>query len=483
MKILIDPVYTGLPSTCSTSYLAWQIISDLIEWRDDIFFYILVPEQLRGDEDQERYWDQHKDRVTLINYAYRFRDRMQEMFKFNDQMQRIIWPAPGENKNWDFDAVLTSRLPQITNFRVTTGRMVSADHGSYQAVFAMDEMPIFKFRDTVSWTGRGELDLMSLNSYLSANGVIVNNLWTKDNVVKLAKKYLSPSKVAQLRGNVREAVPVKLQSLRVKQDKIKQPDETIVAFCGRITGTRNFVEASDLFRQHFMFTPGKSPAKFVLSTQSASKGAAKITDVDFIEVQENSREEFHEFLVNEAHVVVNLSTVEDFSLSTYEPLLNGVPVILPARDWADFVGPEYPFRAKDHVAAYALVKMFINDYPGMYMKFRDWAEDHWEKVVQSTANTTTSEVLIDMLTAHEKHLDERIHDGMGGRLREAAEWIRDNTEGDVDVVQVATEADYLVTRDDWTPTPIGRRTNLIALKLILQKMGFKDTNTPGVMTR
>jgi hypothetical protein len=35
MKILIDPVYTGRPSTCSTSYLAWEIIDRLCARHDD----------------------------------------------------------------------------------------------------------------------------------------------------------------------------------------------------------------------------------------------------------------------------------------------------------------------------------------------------------------------------------------------------------------------------------------------------------------
>ena len=44
MKVLIDPVYTGRPSTCSTSYLAWDVIEHFIAQSDDTFFYLLAPE-------------------------------------------------------------------------------------------------------------------------------------------------------------------------------------------------------------------------------------------------------------------------------------------------------------------------------------------------------------------------------------------------------------------------------------------------------
>ena len=59
------PVYTGRASTCSTSYLAWKIIERLIGWRDDVFFYLMMPPQALAHEQDSDFVHRHADRVML----------------------------------------------------------------------------------------------------------------------------------------------------------------------------------------------------------------------------------------------------------------------------------------------------------------------------------------------------------------------------------------------------------------------------------
>ena len=165
----------------------------------------------------------------------------------------------------------------------------------------------------------------------------------------------------ELDKNVHEAIPVKLEPLKLNTPKkMWKPGEDFnVVFTGRTTGTRNFKEVAELFRAHFAYSVGKAHVKFIISTQSLSFGAIDPGEIDFITVEKNNREEFHKLLKERAHVVVNLSTVEDFSLSTYEPLLYGVPAVVATEPWSEFLGPTYPFRAKDFTHAYALIKGLI----------------------------------------------------------------------------------------------------------------------------
>ena len=161
MKILLDPVYTARASTCSTSYLAWQIIKDLAEWRNDCFFYLLCPDKGQQSEEDQKFLSRMPDRVTLIEYPYVRQDRMEEMYKFTDPLRSLI--TPGEAPYWDVDVILTSRIPQMQNFRVNTGRSVAFGKGSYQAIIGLEEMPIFSFRDTVAWGNSGNVDFHLLS--------------------------------------------------------------------------------------------------------------------------------------------------------------------------------------------------------------------------------------------------------------------------------------------------------------------------------
>jgi hypothetical protein len=404
VKLLLDCIYTGRPSTCSTSYLFWKLIDELSAWRDDVFFYLLAPRHLMADPDELAFVSRRPDRVRVVPIDQTQLDRMVELFKFSEELSDLT--APGTSPLWDADAIVTSRIPQIANFRASTGRSVTFGQGSYRAVFGLEEMPLLSFRKTVSWGNTGHLDLETMSKYLLSDGIVVNNLWTRDNVQKLARQWLSPSRVRALEAKVHEAVPVRLERLTLKPKKaMPKPGEPFnVAFCGRVTGTRNFKEVAELFRKHFAFAVGKSHVRFLVSTQSLSFGSADVGEIDFVEVQHNDRAAFHAMLRDQAHVVVNLSTVEDFSLSTYEPLQLGVPVLVADREWADFLGEDYPFRSDGFVQAYGLVKEFITDYAGAYARFARWEETTWKGLVESPRNVPTAIVLQGLLERHEAAL-------------------------------------------------------------------------------
>lgn len=485
MKLLLDPVYTGMPSTCSTSYLMWKLVEGLSERREDVFFYLLYPEKYLEDEDQISWVAEqpYRERVQIVPKRYDPLDRIREAFTFDDQMMSLS--AIGASPYYDFDAVVTSRISQLAMFKMTTRESTAYAKGSFRAVIGLDEMPIFSFQETVPWADRGEIH--TLANYLIADGVVVNNLWALPKIKNAAKKHLSPADLLKLDEGANEAVPVKLQRLTLKppEQLFKDGDMFTLAFTGRITGTRNFKAVCELFRQHYSYplTKNKDHLKFVVSTNSKSSGSSNYGEIDFIEFQYNSRAKFHAFLSQEATAVVNLSEVEDFSLSTYEPLLFGLPVVVANRPWSQFLGKDYPFRVKDAVEAYAVVKALVEDYPTQYARFRQWEETTWKSIVEGPINTTTTELVHRMLTKFEAGAHEYVKDtGIGGKYKMLADAAQERGKPYVDLLSMIELEDGKLDRP-LEKTPLRKRPDIQILKLLMYQRGYVDTLKPGIMRR
>lgn len=484
MKLILDPVYTGRPSTCSTSYLAWEIIEEMVARDANTFFYLMCPEQSLQNEVDKAFLEKMPDHVIPVPYDCRYTDRVTEMFRLPKAMCQML--AIGETPFWDWDGVITSRIPQLPFMRNFSGRpMPSMPKGMARCFIGLEEMPIFSFRDTVFWSQY--MDLPSLSAYQASDSIVISNMWTKKLVSKTARSYLSPSNVLDVESRMHEAYPIKMERLKLSK---RVPEDTVkVVFTGRMTGTRNFKEVAELFRKHYSFPVGKSGKKveYIVSTNSQSTGSINVGEIDFMDVQMNSREKFHALLKKEAHVVLNLSTVEDFSLSTYEPLLFGLPVIVPNRPWTSFLGPDYPFRVTSFAEAYALVKEFIIDYENMYQKFRKWEKTYWKnEVVEHPSNQSTSGVVADRLHSYFDEVDARFSSSsMGQTYKAIVEELTSTDLQEVDIMEYAVSKGLLQSLDkaDWPSVPVAKRPNLYVLKKLMNLGGWSDTLTPGVFRR
>ncbi|QXN72755.1 glycosyltransferase [Rhodobacter phage RcZahn] len=480
MKVLIDPVYTAKVNQCSTSYLTWEIIEEMVSARSDVFFYLLVPPDM--DEAEQAFVSRHADRVRTFPYPYVKTDRVSELFKLDANLVQYL--SPGDSPVWDYDVLLTSRIQQLPYMRNVANRRANFSHGTHRLFLGLEEMPMFSFRDTVPW--HDEMDLVSLAAYESAGGIIVNNLWTKTMVTQVARQWLAPSRVMQLTKQMHEAVPVKLQRLKVPAEPKPIGDTFNVVFAGRMTGTRNFKEVADVFRKHYSYPIGTEKAlRFIVTTNSQSQGASNAGEIDFMEIQKNNREQFHALLQTTAHVVVNLSTVEDFSLSTYEPLLFGVPVIVPNKPWTSFLGDDYPFRTHGVTEAYAMVKQFADDYAGQMAKFRKWEATTWKRLVEGPKNVPTVEMVRRLMEDHEQALHSDLKGRDAGAMYMAlVQELLDTGEEFVKPLEYAKGKGLLTTTaKSWTGIPISLRPSQYLLKVYANLMGLQDTNDPGVMRR
>src|ERR1019366_9749582 len=102
------------------------------------------------------------------------------------------------------------------------------------------------------------------------------------------------------------------------------------------------------------------------------------------------------------------------SLSTYEPLLFGVPVIVPSHPWADFLGPDYPFRISGFTEAYGLVKQFATGYNDCLKSFKKWEGGTWKALVEGPRNRPAVDVIRQLVEGHENMLHQRLEASEGG---------------------------------------------------------------------
>jgi hypothetical protein len=450
----------------------------------ELFFYVLYPDMEFSIETEEWLSSQIKPvsgRMQIIKYSTKIRDRMEEHYKFSTELYRLMCPDTN-NGLWDAEVVITSRITQIPMFKTASGRVVGFDGGSYRAVIGLDEMPIFPFRKTVSWGSH--MALTSMNCYLMSDGIVVNNLWTKNRVLQEARLHLSPINTKKILTKIYETVPVELQTLKIKKTVKPLTDVCNVLFCGRMTGTRNFKGVLALFRKQFSYTVGRNiEVKFKVSTQSLSTGGAAITDDKFLEYVLNNREGFYKMLEQEAHVVVNLSTVEDFSLSTYEPLLYGVPVIVSDKDWTNFLGDSYPYRASTEIEAYSMIKSAITNYPAFYKRFADWHKTYWVDFVKSMQGNSTTTQVYALLQEHKKKLHDNFHyKDLGGSYKAMVQTMLVRKPKKVDIIaELKKQGVYYHV--DLNKVPIAKLPSVITIKFLLRKAGYEDTNETGVMIR
>lgn len=481
---MLDPVYTGRPSTCSTSYMMWQIIKKMSAESADVFFRLLVPRKLLEDEAESAFVNQMPDRVKVIPYGGTHLDRMREHWSFSPELAALMHPS--HDDLWDVDVVLSSRMAQLDMFRFNSARPVAFGKGSTRVFIGLEEMPMYEFSKTVLWTRQGALDLMSLSSAMSADAVVVNSLWAKSEMLQCARQFLSPSRVRELEPNIYETLPVKLQELNLHTPKQLEDDNRPagfnVAFCGRITGTRNFKDVAELFRKQFSFPLGKGAMKFVISTNSQSSGSSNYGDISMLDFEMNNREQFHEFLKTRAHVAVNLSTVEDFSLSTYEPLLMGVPMIVADRPWSQFLGKDYPFRVKTEVEAYAWINAFAKDYAGTYALFQKWHDSYWKDFVSGPKNKDTATVVSSLIHQFRGEAFEYLKDReIGQTYRDLISDAKKSGLKILDINKMLRDAEMLAPLDAPPAAVVAKTPSFQMVKMLAEIEGYVDTNETGVM--
>jgi hypothetical protein len=172
-----------------------------------------------------------------------------------------------------------------------------------------------------------------------------------------------------------------LESYLKTPDQFPDPENgkpLCIAHAGRMEKANRIAEINDLMVNNFVMKGDK--VKLLVCTVSES---IQVFDQSVIDIRQASRDEFWELCKTQMHVIVKMSAEGGSSLALLEPMMMGVPAIVgPRKATEEALGKDYPFIVNSEVEAYALTKMFYEDYPAMYAKWADWHQGAFQQLLK-----------------------------------------------------------------------------------------------------
>lgn len=397
MRIYIDCIYTARPSHCASHAKMRKIVDYLLGKVPDLMVYWQRPADL--DEEQQAAYPA-SDRIEFIEYPYVTIDRLREYLR----VDRVLYDNLNfQGKFWDADILITNRAQMVPILRALMNKPGRHAMLWSKRIFLIEDMPLMDFKLTVPVSAPEAQSLQALIGYATADTVAISAFWEKDYILQEARNYLSPAMVRQIGQRMIESTPVlvgdtKLKSKEVVMEQLEGRRPFTIGFCGRMThGTRS-EDIFGLMGKHWIMRGGneKRPVRCIASTQSVVKKdasgrvsrAGRVSVPEWVEVANLPREGFWDLMRTQVDVLMFLSPEEDYSMSLMEPILLGTPAVLIDCRWSrPTVGEDYPFFVKNDAEAYAMVKAFYDDYPGMYKKFADWARGSFNALMQSRNDT------------------------------------------------------------------------------------------------
>lgn len=374
MKVTLDPIYTGNLFVCAGANKMRRLAEHLLSTHDDVFINWIVPtdmtdaeiDWLPGDA-RIKYWEVYErtkpdDRVKRYMQVHRWYERI---LSFNDGL-------------YDTDLLVTNRATLAALQRMIMTKVGNKRMADSRKIMIIENMPIMSYKQHSIVMDDLACDIQTLSSYLAADLTAISSFWEKREAMKVARRYFSPSTVRALDEKVVEVTPQMFDPPRQKSPEfiaatVAGDKRFTISFSGRMTMRNRFGGIFDIMAKHWIMRGGENeqPLKCVITTHSKGEGRVKVPE--FVDVEYSNREKFHELLQHELNVGLFWSLDEGVSMSLMEPLLHGVPLIVArAKHSIGSLGEDYPFLASSEKEAYGFIRMFYEDYAGMYERFVEW---------------------------------------------------------------------------------------------------------------
>lgn len=369
LKILIDPIMTAAPSRCSTFIQFVNFMQGVLEKRQDVFFYCLIPDWDFAEEDKE--WMPKHPNIRYIPVP-QHKDRTKEYVTLRDEIDHAVAFNGGL---WDFDILITVRsgIAALYKMLVSSPRQTGLSY--LKEVWIIEEMPLMTFKSSVLTLDPGQ-DRFTLNGYMAADRVMIMSYHEKGEALKIARNWYAPSVVRDLTTKMKEVIPAKFTEFKLKDPKhffkAGKGERFTIAYVGRLmAATTNIDKVYSAMTKQWIMRKGDN-VRMVVCTNSAG-GKKTVQPPEYMEKYYAPREEFWRMAREEMHILTLMHEEAGFLLSMMEPLLMGTPVIVLNAPWAvGQLGPAYPFYVQNEFELYATAKMFYEDYAGMYKKFAAW---------------------------------------------------------------------------------------------------------------
>jgi hypothetical protein len=414
VKVLIDPVHTNDPQYCSANYKMQTLMRWVLERRDDVFFYYLLPDPERsvGRWAIDHDWLLQHPNVRYLPVAGD-PDRMREYARVGPDLEDAL---AFNGSNWDWDIVLTGRSTQLATFRMW---MTRAKRHWMRMALIEDEFPIMSFKKRVTQPCPEASDLQSLSGYVAADRAYIFSMASRGLILNEARKWLAPSRVRELDTKLVTAISRTFDEVRCKDDATvratadraqgDQQRPLTVAYTQRLSGKVDRQDdVLDTFFRHYALHGGEDRLRLLLTSNSRVVDRYAIERFSHLEVQRAPRQEFWRLMREEVDLILAMSPDEDYPLSLIEPVALGVPlIVLDAAYVRPTFGKDYPFIVKGAGEAYAMMREFARDYAGCYATFRQWSEGWFQPEMQRRNALWFGHLFMADLERHEAFLKER----------------------------------------------------------------------------
>jgi hypothetical protein len=371
MKILLDCILTSpQPSKCSTTIIYKTMVERILQEREDVFFYWLIPTWV---SEEEKAWYPQSDRIQYIPTT-QTKDRVREYLTLPRELyDALTFYGP----NWDFDVLITGRAGLVPQMRLLMNGPRVANKYWVKEVWLIDVMPCLSYKETVpQMAADGIHDRWTLAGYQAADRVWNVSYYEPEKAKLLARKLLPPSQALDVAKKLRPAVTAQFDTFELKDPKFhyQKGGAFGLSFIGRMEKANGIVDIHKVMEDAWILRGDN--VKPIVCTVSQ---VIKEFDEEIIDVRFPPRDEFWRICREELHAFVVMERSGAISLSVLEPLMLGVPVICMRNDkMISLLGADYPFFADGPATIYGVFKALYDDYAGCYAKFAKWHKEKFQ---------------------------------------------------------------------------------------------------------
>ena len=412
VKVLLDPVLTAQePSRCSTYIQFYTLANQLLSERPNVFLYWPIPTWVT---DEDKKWLPQHERIRYFPIT-QHKDRTKEYVTLRDEMDKLI---AFNGELWDFDIMITVRAGLVPLLKMISTSPRQVSHAWTKEIWIIEEMPLMAFKKSVAVLHPDVQDLYTISGHLAAEVSLVMSYHEKPKMIQAAMQWLAPTHVRALDKKMTEVIPSQLKTFALKDPAFYFVPGAGKPFCisyvGRLgSGGTNLDKIYSAMTKQWIIRGGNKVRLLVLTVSTAGTGMPP----EHIELQRAPREEFWRIAREEMHLQIVMHTEAGFLLALAEPLSFGVPAIVLRANWAvGMLGKDYPFYVSGELEAYTLMKLFYEDYAGMYARFTKWYEEYFVPVfTRRFQDDLMYSILVGHVDRFEAGMIPRFKDKLGGR--------------------------------------------------------------------
>lgn len=404
MKLLVDSIFTSPKmSKCSTYYALKNAGLSFLENNPDGFVYCTIP-----DTNTETKWDNNdlveNERWKNIPIFYG-KDRYQNMFFPKADLLKFSHFG----QYWDWDYLITTR-----NNGWYWRFMINKSYvgGIKKLLILVEPFPMMTFKKIIAWDD--EYDRSVINSYLAFDYIFIQAEWEKQEILRIAKKMLSPQVYLDLSKKFITTFPK--PNIDYNFPMIRKNDytkEAKLVYVQRLDEfERRATDMLDVLRTTFISGGiDKTPLKVFITTNS-EKGIDG--DVKFLSFDRLPRDQFYE-LLKTMDIWLSWSIDEGMPFSLLEATAFGVIPIAKKEKWSeDFLGKDYWGLVDNKEEAIAKIKWIIENRDKAYSQFLEWYQKDFSPRLISRGNQF--EVQQKLIQTHKDYIEkttkERVFTGV-----------------------------------------------------------------------